>query len=129
MVSNGTDPGVWNPAGSSQGNITFSQMTDTLTPIKNDVILLNKFDSQGSAGSHGAIGAITGSGQYSGTLQSLDEWVAQDLRRRGILTQVPSVHLGGVGQPGVRFLNIRPGRATYAEVGAAGRDPYRSSTA
>jgi hypothetical protein len=105
MVSNGTDPGVWNPAGSSQGNITFSQMTDTLAPIKNDVILLNKFDSQGSAGSHGAIGAITGNGQYSGQLQSLDEWVAQDLRRRGILTQVPSVHLGGVGQPGVRFLN------------------------
>jgi hypothetical protein len=105
MVSNGTDPGVWNPAGSSAGNITFSQMTDTLAPIKNDVILLNKFDSQGSAGSHGAIGAITGNGQYSGQLMSLDEWVAQDLRRRGILTQVPSIHLGGVGQPGVRFVN------------------------
>lgn len=105
LVSNGTDPGVWNPAGSSAGNITFSQMTDTLAPIKNDVILLNKFDSQGSAGSHGAIGAITGNGQYSGQLMSLDEWVAQDLRRRGILTQVPSIHLGGVGQPGVRFVN------------------------
>jgi hypothetical protein len=105
MVSNGTDPGAWNPAGSSAGNITFSQMTDTLAPIKNDVILLNRFDSQGSAGSHGAIGAITGNGAYSGQLQSLDEWVAQDLRRRGILTQVPSIHLGGVGQPGVRFLN------------------------
>lgn len=105
MVSNGTDPGVWNPAGSSAGNITFSQMTDTLAPIKNDVILLNRFDSQGSAGSHGAIGAITGNGQYSGQLMSLDEWVAQDLRRRGILTQVPSIHLGGVGQPGVRFVN------------------------
>jgi uncharacterized cupin superfamily protein len=34
-----------------------------------------------------------------------------------------------VWDTGVRFLNIRPGRATYAEVGAAGRDPYRSSTA
>jgi hypothetical protein len=111
MVSNGTEPGVWDPSsGSSSGSLTFSQMTDTLAPIKNDVLLLNRFtsaDASGSvsAGSHGSIGAITGSGQYNGQLQSLDEWVAQDLRRRGVLTQVPSIHLGGVGQPGVRFVN------------------------
>jgi hypothetical protein len=106
IVSNGTDPGACNPAGSSAGNITFSQMTATLQPIKNDVILLNRFDSQGSAGSHGSIGAITGNGQYSFQTMSLDEFVAQDLRRRGIVTQVPSIHLGGVnGQPGVRFVN------------------------
>ncbi len=111
IVSNGTDPGVWNPAGSSAGNITFSEMTGTLAPIKNDVILLNNFDSKGSAGSHGAIGAITGSGQYDQRLLSLDQWVADDLRSRNILTQVPSVHLGGVAsaggsaQPGVAFRN------------------------
>jgi len=106
IVSNGTEPGVWNPAGSSSGNITFSAMTQPLSAIKNDVLLLNRFDSQGSAGSHGSIGAITGNGQYSNTVLSLDEWVARDLRSRGILTQVPSVHLGGVsGQAGVRFVD------------------------
>src|SRR5262245_33186363 len=106
IISNGTEPGVWNPAGSSSGNITFSQMTQPLSAIKNDVILLNNFDSQGSAGNHGSIGAITGNGQYSQQTLSLDEWVARDLRSRGILTQVPSIHLGGVsGQPGLRFVN------------------------
>lgn len=111
IVSNGTEPGAWNPAGSSPNSITFSQMTEPLAAIRNDVILANRFDSQGSAGNHGSIGAITGNGQYSPQVISLDEWVAQDLRRRGIITQVPSVHLGGVAgnngsaQPGVRFVN------------------------
>jgi Protein of unknown function (DUF1552) len=115
VVSNGTDPGVWNPAGSSTGNITFSQMTSPLQAIKNDVLLLNRFDSQGSASSHGSIGAITGSGGYSGELLSLDEWVARDLRQRGIQTQVPSIHLGGVGgQDGVRFSNNRLQPPTFS---------------
>jgi hypothetical protein len=106
IVSNGTDPGAWNPAGSSAGSITFSDMTQPLSAIRNDVILANRFDSQGSAGNHGSIGAITGNGQYSAQTLSLDEWVSRDLRSRGILTQVPSVHLGGVsGQSGVRFVN------------------------
>ncbi len=106
IVSNGTEPGAWNPAGSSPGSITFSDMTQPLSAIRNDVILANRFDSQGSAGNHGSIGAITGNGQYSMQTLSLDEWVSRDLRSRGILTQVPSVHLGGVsGQSGVRFVN------------------------
>jgi hypothetical protein len=110
MTANGTEPGVWNPAGSSPGSITFSGMTQPLSAIKNDVLLLNKFDSQGSAGSHGSIGGLTGTGQYSQSVMSLDEWVAADLRKRGILTQVPSIHLGGVSagagaQPGLRFIN------------------------
>src|SRR4051812_39697298 len=111
ITSNGTEPAVWNPAGSSSGSITFSTMTQPLSAVKNDVLLLNNFDSQGSAGSHGSIGGLTGNGQYSSQLLSLDEWVSRDLRSRGILTQVPSVHLGGVAgsngaaQPGLRFIN------------------------
>jgi hypothetical protein len=110
MVANGSDPAAWNPAGSSPGNITFSSFTEPLSVVKNDVILLNRFDSQGSAGSHGAIGGLTGTGQYSQSVMSLDEWVSADLRSRGILTQVPSIHLGGVSsgggaQPGLRFVN------------------------
>ena len=111
ITSNGTEPGVWDPVGSSSGNIAFSTMTQPLSAIKGDVILLNKFDSQGSAGNHGSIGGLTGNGQYSQQTLSLDEWVSRDLRSRGILTQVPSVHLGGVAgsngaaQPGLRFVN------------------------
>ncbi|HEU4584046.1 MAG TPA: DUF1552 domain-containing protein [Polyangiaceae bacterium] len=106
VTSNGTEPGVWNPAGSSPGSITFSSMTQPLSKIQNDVLLLNNFDSQGSAGNHGSIGALTGTGQYSMQTLSLDEWVARDLKSRGILTQVPSIHLGGVsGQQGLRFVN------------------------
>jgi hypothetical protein len=106
ITSNGTDPGVWNPAGSSPNSITFSSMTEPLAAIRNDVILLNQFDSRGTAGSHGAVGGLTGSTWGAGNLISLDFFVAEDLRRRGILTQVPSLHLGGVnGQPGIGFRN------------------------
>jgi len=112
VTSNGTEPGVWDPAGSSANSIAFSTMTQPLSDIQNDVILLNKFDSQGSAGSHGSIGGLTGNGQYSSQLLSLDAWVARDLQSRGIMTQVPSIHLGGVStggngaaQPGLRFVN------------------------
>jgi hypothetical protein len=105
VTSNGTAPEHWAPSGSA-GNVVFSEMNETLTPIKNDVILLNNFDSNGSAGSHNAIGSLTGNGSYSNDVMSLDEWVARDLRARGIRTQVPQIHLGGMPQQsGLRFVN------------------------
>jgi len=64
------------------------------------------FLAERSAGTPGSIGPLPGTSQYSAQTLSLDEWVARDLRSRGILTQVPSIHLGGVsGQPGLRFVN------------------------
>ncbi len=106
ITSNGTDPGVWNPTGSSPNSITFSPMTEPLAAIRNDVILLNQFDSMGTAGSHGAVGGLTGNTWGGGNLISLDFFVAEDLRKRGVLTQVPSLHLGGVnGNPGIGFKN------------------------
>jgi hypothetical protein len=103
ITSNGTDPGIWQPQGGG-GGITFPQALEPLAAIRNDVILLNQFDSKGTAGNHGAPGAISAA-NYSQT-ESLDFFVANDLRSRGILTQVPSLHLGGVkGQQGVSFRN------------------------
>jgi hypothetical protein len=99
ITSNGTDPAIWQPSGN-----TLPQALEPLSAIRNDVILLNQFDSKGTAGNHGAPGAISAA-NYSQT-ESLDFFVANDLRSRGILTQVPSVHLGGVrGQMGVSFRN------------------------
>jgi Protein of unknown function (DUF1552) len=105
MTSNGTDPNIWQPlAGSGAGGVNLSPALSTLGPIKNDVILLNKFDSHGTAGNHGSPGGLSAA-QYNQT-ESLDYFVADDLRARGILTQVPSLHLGGVkGQAGISFRN------------------------
>jgi Protein of unknown function (DUF1552) len=105
MTSNGTDPNIWQPlGGSGAGGVNLSPALSTLGPIKNDVILLNQFDSKGTAGNHGSPGGLSAA-QYNQT-QSLDFFVADDLRSRGILTQVPSLHLGGVkGQQGISFRN------------------------
>ena len=105
ITSNGTDPAIWQPLnGSGAGGINFSPALEPLAAIRNDVILLNQFDSQGTAGNHGSFGGL--SGNDFGRTESLDFFVAGDLRSRGILTQVPSVHLGGMkGQPGISFRN------------------------
>jgi hypothetical protein len=105
VTSNGTDPAIWQPlAGSGAGGINFSPALEPLAAIRNDVILLNQFDSKGTAGNHGSFGGL--SGNNFGRTESLDFFVAGDLRARGVLTQVPSLHLGGVkGQPGISFRN------------------------
>jgi hypothetical protein len=99
ITSNGTDPAIWQPEGNS--------LPPALSPlgvIRNDVTLLNRFDSKGTAGNHAAPGGISGA-NYNQT-QSLDFHVADDLRARGIITQVPSLHLGGVrGKDGISFRN------------------------
>jgi hypothetical protein len=105
ITSNGTDPAIWQPlSGSGAGGINFSPALEPLATIGNDVILLNQFDSKGTAGNHAAPGGIMGNSY--GKTESLDFFVAGDLRNRGIVTQVPSLHLGGVkGQQGISFRN------------------------
>lgn len=104
MTANGTDPGIW-----ESGSMTQSLNNN------GDVIRASGFDSNGSAGNHGSIGALTGTGQYGGQVKSLDFFVADDLRDRGVITQVPSLHLGGVnGQSGIAFRNNGLQRPTYS---------------
>jgi hypothetical protein len=99
ITSNGTDPLIWQPTGN-----TLPPALSPLGSVRSDVTLLNRFDSKGTAGNHGAPGGISGA-NYTQTL-SLDFFVAEDLRARGIVTQVPSLHLGGVqGQMGISFRN------------------------
>jgi hypothetical protein len=100
VVSNGSDPALLQPG----GNGPFSTALSPLSQIAGDTFFLNQFDSKGTAGNHGAPGALSAA-QYI-QRESLDHFVAGDLRSRGILTQVPSLHLGGVkGQQGISFRN------------------------
>lgn len=104
MTTNGTDPGIW-----ESGAMTTSLNNN------GDVLRASGFDSNGSAGNHGSIGALTGTGSYGNTVKSLDFFVADDLASRGIITQVPSLHLGGVeGQSGISFRNNALQRPTYS---------------
>jgi hypothetical protein len=100
VVSNGSDPGLLQP-GNGQ---VFSEALSPLRQVSGNAFFLNQFDSKGTAGNHGAPGALSAA-QYI-QRESLDHFVAGDLRKRGILTQVPSLHLGGVkGQQGISFRN------------------------
>lgn len=99
VVSNGGEPAMLQPS-----NGAFSEALSPLRTIGGDAFFLNQFDSKGTAGNHAAPGALSAA-NYDQT-ESLDNFVANDLRARGVLTQVPSLHLGGVkGQSGISFRN------------------------
>jgi len=98
IVSNGGEPAMLQPNGGA--------FPEVLSPLGmlTDGFFLNQFDSRGTAGNHAAPGALSAA-NYEQT-ESLDNFVANDLIARGIVTQVPSLHLGGVkGQQGVSFKN------------------------
>jgi uncharacterized protein DUF1552 len=97
FFTNGTDTRAWSPAaGSSDTNITFSAMTEPLAPIKDKLILIEKLNSNDTAGQHAQPGGLTGQGYGGSNFISIDQFVADGLRANGIVTQVPSLILGGV---------------------------------
>jgi hypothetical protein len=96
FFTNGTDTGAWSPVGSSPDNIVFSRMTEPLAPIKDKLVLVEKLDSNGTAGGHAAPGGLTGANYGSQQLISIDQFIADGIRANGIVTQVPSLNLGGV---------------------------------
>lgn len=97
FFTNGTDTRAWSPAsGSSDTNIAFSAMTEPLAPIKDKLILIEKLNSNDTAGQHAQPGGLTGQGYGGSNFISIDQFVADGLRANGIVTQVPSLILGGV---------------------------------
>jgi Protein of unknown function (DUF1552) len=97
FCTNGTDTRAWSPAaGSSDSNIAFSPMTEPLAAIKDKLILIEKLDSNGSAGQHAQPGGLTGHNYGGQNIISIDQFAADGLRANGIITQVPSIMLGGV---------------------------------
>ncbi len=96
FFSNGTEPAVWSPVGSSSSSIVHSRMTEPLAPLNEDLVIIEKLDSMGTASSHGAPGGLTGAG-FSGTpLISMEQFASDQLRNLGVNTQIPNLVLGGV---------------------------------
>jgi hypothetical protein len=96
----GTEPAVWSPTGSTSSSLVHSQMTEPLSPINSDIIIVEKLDSNGTAGSHGAPGGLCGA-NFSGTpLISVDQYLSDQLQSAGVQTQIPNLVLGGVSSEG-----------------------------
>ena len=80
FFTNGTDTRAWSPAsGSSDTNITFSAMTEPLAPIKDKLILIEKLDSNDTAGQHAQPGGLTGQSYGGSNFISIDQFVADGL--------------------------------------------------
>ncbi len=96
FFSNGTEPSVWSPRGSSGNSLSHSVMTEPLAPLDDQLMVIERLDSKGTASSHGAPGGLTGA-NFSGTpLISVEQYASDQLRTRGVQTQIPNLILGGV---------------------------------
>lgn len=94
FFTNGTDANLWSPKGSSENNVVFSRMTEPLSVIKNNVVLVENLDSRGTAAGHAAPGGLTGK-TYGAARVSVDQFVSGALQTMGINTQIPNLVLGG----------------------------------
>lgn len=96
FFSNGTEPAVWSPQGSTLTSLNHSVMTEPLAPLNDNLVIVERLDSMGTASSHGGPGGLTGAGFSGKPLISLDQYVSDQLRNSGVQTQIPNLILGGV---------------------------------
>ena len=96
FFTNGTEPSVWSPRGSTASSISHSVMTEPLAPLNGNLVLVERLDSMGTANSHGGPGGLTGANFSGKPLISVDQYVSDQLRNSGVLTQIPNLVLGGV---------------------------------
>lgn len=96
FFTNGTDTTQWAPQGSESGITAFSRMTEPLSMLQGNLTLIDRLDSNGTAGGHAAPGGLTGRNYGAGQMISVDQFVSDGLRANGIRTQVPNIILGGV---------------------------------
>jgi hypothetical protein len=92
FFTNGTDIPSWTPKGSSDTSITFSQMTAPLDPIKQNLILVENLNGNGTTASHGAPGGLTGQGYGPPTQISVEQWISDRLPQ----APIKNVLLGSV---------------------------------
>ncbi len=97
FFTNGTDTSLWSPTGSTATQVNHSQMTEPLSALSSDLVLVEKLSSSGTCDNHGSPGGLTGIG-YSGNHNkiSIDQFIARQLIQQGVQTPVASVVLGGV---------------------------------
>lgn len=94
--TNGTDPALWTPTGSTPNSIAFSAMTEPLAPLKANLVLVERLSSNGTADNHAQPGGLTAQ-SYGGQNQiSIDQFIADKLGAGGVATPIPSLILGSV---------------------------------
>jgi hypothetical protein len=98
FCSMGTNPDMWSPTGvSAENKFTFSAMTQPLSAIKSNIILIEGCPSLNVADGHGAPDGLTGLG-YAQTGQvpiiSVDQFIASGLASAGVKTPIPAFLLG-----------------------------------
>lgn len=96
FFSNGTEPSVWSPKGSTPSSLVHSQMTEPLAPLNDNLVIIEKLDSMGTASSHGGPGGLTGAGFSGKPLISVEQYASDQLQELGISMQIPNLVLGGV---------------------------------
>jgi Protein of unknown function (DUF1552) len=140
--TNGTDPASWKPSGSETAITNFSAMTQPLSAIKDSVILIDNLSGGGTAGGHGAPGGLCGMGFGAPTHISVDQFISQQLKKNGIVTQIANLMLTGptvqttfdtfyrngeklqpITSPTTAFNAIFSGVGTASEPGSGSVDP------
>jgi hypothetical protein len=76
--------------------IFYTNGTETLAPLRANLVLAEKLSSNGTADNHAAPGGLTAQGYGGQTRISIGEFVADRLKSAGVVTQIPSLILGSV---------------------------------
>lgn len=92
FVTPGTDVPLWSPRGSTETRIAWSEMTEPLSPLAANLVLVEKLNGNGTTASHGAPGGLTGKGYGEPTHISIEQWVSDKLPQMPLKNLV----LGGV---------------------------------
>jgi hypothetical protein len=92
FVTPGTDVAAWSPRGSSETRIAWSSMTQPLSPLAANLVIVEKLNGNGTTASHGSPGGLTGMGYGLPTHISIEQFVGDKLPQMPI----KNVLLGGV---------------------------------
>jgi hypothetical protein len=98
FFTNGTNIAAWSPKGSSESSITFSNMTEPLSAVKDQLTIIEKLDSHNTAAGHGSPGGLCGGTWGANKLLSIDQFISDGLKANGIRTQIGNLVLGGASE-------------------------------
>jgi hypothetical protein len=79
FVTPGTDVAAWSPRGSTETRVAWSPMTEPLSPLAANVVLVEKLNGNGTTSAHGSPGGLTGKGYGAPTHISIEQWISDKL--------------------------------------------------
>ncbi|HET9955817.1 MAG TPA: DUF1552 domain-containing protein [Polyangiaceae bacterium] len=114
FFTNGRDTAAWRNSG-SDSSLTLSAQTEPLSPIKSNLVIVEKCNSNGMAASHGAPGGLCG-GDWSSPLFSIEQFVSDGLKAAGVTRPVANIVLGGAegNQPTNFYRDSKPLTPIYS---------------